>query len=348
MVDMKACPFGTHRVIEPEGVLPQPAWKINNSMNTTYDNEIMIDVTHLNIDSASFRQIKEEVGADEEKVAAKIVEIVSERGKMHNPVTGSGGMLVGTVAEISKKMSQKHQVKVGDHVATLVSLSLTPLKIERIRKVHLDREQVEVEGKAIVFESGVVVKLPNDMSRSLALSVLDVAGAPIQTARLVRPGDTVMILGAAGKSGVLCSYVAKKMTGNVGKVIGLIHHNDRREELEELGFCDTILQTDATDTVGVYRMVHDATDGELCDVTINVVNAANTEMSCILSTKEHGNVYFFSMASSFTKAALGAEGVGKDVNMIIGNGYATNHAAYALDIARENKKLLELFNKRYG
>jgi L-erythro-3,5-diaminohexanoate dehydrogenase len=71
-------------------------------------------------------------------------------------------------------------------------------------------------------------------------------------------------------------------------------------------------------------------------------------MSCILSTKEHGNVYFFSMASSFTKAALGAEGVGKDVNMIIGNGYATNHAAYALDIARENKKLLELFNKRYG
>ncbi|HOO32466.1 MAG TPA: L-erythro-3,5-diaminohexanoate dehydrogenase [Thermotogota bacterium] len=345
---MKVSPFGIHRVIEPEGVLPQPAWKVDNSMNTNYENEIMIDVTHLNIDSASFRQIKEEVGADEEKVAARILEIVNERGKMHNPVTGSGGMLVGVVAEISKEMTEKHGVKVGDHVATLVSLSLTPLKIDKIRKVHLDREQVEVEAKAIIFESGVLCKLPDDMSRPLALSILDVAGAPIQTARMVKPGDTVMILGAAGKSGMLCSYVAKKMAGSVGKVIGLIHHNDRRDELEAMGYCDLILQTDATDTVGVYNMVHDATDGKMCDVTINVVNAPNTEMSCVLATKDHGNVYFFSMATSFTKAALGAEGVGKDVNMIIGNGYATNHAAYALDVVRENKKLFELFQKRYG
>jgi len=95
-------------------------------------------------------------------------------------------------------------------------------------------------------------------------------------------------------------------------------------------------------------MVHDATDGELCDVTINVVNAANTEMSCVLSTKERGSVYFFSMATSFTKAALGAEGVGKDVNMIVGNGYARDHAEYALEAVRENSELFDLFKRRYG
>jgi len=345
---MKGSPFGTHRVIEPKGSLPQPALKLNNKIEDYYENEIIIDVTYLNIDSASFRQIKEEVGEDEEKVAERIRQIVDEKGKMQNPVTGSGGMLVGTVAEITKEMSEKHRVKVGDHVATLVSLSLTPLKIERIRKVHLKKEQVEIEGKAVLFESGVIAKLPDDMSRPLALSILDVAGAPIQTARLVNPGDTVMVLGAAGKSGILCSYIAKKMAGTVGKVIGLIHHNDKREELESLDICDTILQTDATDNTGVYRMVHDATDGELCDVTINVVNAANTEMSCVLSTKERGSVYFFSMATSFTKAALGAEGVGKDVNMIVGNGYARDHAEYALEAVRENSELFDLFKRRYG
>jgi len=345
---MKKCSFGTHRVLDPKGVLPQPAWKLDNSMDEDYDNEIIVDVTRLNIDSASFRQIKEEVGNDEEKVAQKIMSIVEDRGKMHNPVTGSGGMLVGTVARISHEMSEKHGLKVGDNIATLVSLSLTPLKIDKIRKVHLDREQVEVEAKAVIFESGVMAKLPEDLSQPLALSVLDVAGAPIQTARLVKPGDTVMVLGAAGKSGMLCSYIAKKIAGNIGKIIGLIHHNDRREELEEMGFCDIVLQTDATDAVGVYHMVHDATDGKLCDVVINVVNAQNTEMACILSTKDRGKVYFFSMATSFTKAALGAEGVGKDVDMIVGNGYAIDHAEFALDTLRENKKLLELFQKRYG
>ena len=56
-------PYGIHRVIEPRGVLPQPAWKIDNSMEI-FDNEILIDVAALNIDSASFTQIKKEAAGD--------------------------------------------------------------------------------------------------------------------------------------------------------------------------------------------------------------------------------------------------------------------------------------------
>jgi len=48
------------------------------------------------------------------------------------------------------------------------------------------------------------------------------------------------------------------------------------------------------------------------------------------------------MATSFTKAALGAEGVGKDVDMIIGNGYAKNHAEYTLNLLRESNKLRDI------
>ncbi|HBJ81906.1 MULTISPECIES: L-erythro-3,5-diaminohexanoate dehydrogenase [Pseudothermotoga] len=343
---MRGDPFGLHRVIEPKGKLPQPAWKIDNDTSKIYDNEILIDVIKLNIDAASFTQIKNEAGKDESKVAEKIMQIVKERGKMHNPITGSGGMLIGKIKKIGKDL--KIDANEGDKIATLVSLSLTPLNLKKITKVHLDKEQVDVEAEAILFETGVFAKLPEDMPESVALAILDVAGAPIQTARLVSPGDTVLVTGAAGKSGVLCCYVAKKYAGPTGKVIGLVHSEKSVAELENLKIVDRVMASDAQDAVGTYKKFMEMNGGELADVVINVVNVPDTEMASVMCCKERGKVYFFSMATSFTKAALGAEGIGKDVDMIIGNGYAKDHAKFALEIVRENKKLYELFLKRYG
>ncbi|MBS4026834.1 MAG: L-erythro-3,5-diaminohexanoate dehydrogenase, partial [Clostridia bacterium] len=125
----KGCPYGTHRVIEPKGVLPQPALKIDNDMEI-YDNEILIDVKTLNVDSASFTQIKEQAGGDIEEIKKIMLGIVAERGKHQNPVTGSGGMLIGVVEKIGDALEGKTELKVGDKIATLVSLSLTPLRID--------------------------------------------------------------------------------------------------------------------------------------------------------------------------------------------------------------------------
>ena len=71
-------------------------------------------------------------------------------------------------------------------------------------------------------------------------------------------------------------------------------------------------------------------------------------MISILATKDNGIVYFFSMATSFTKAALGAEGVGKDVNMIVGNGYTKGHAEITLQILRESEVLRKVFTELYA
>lgn len=343
----KGCKYGTHRVIEPKGVLPQPAWKIDNTMEI-YDNEILIDVHTLNIDSASFTQIEQETGGDEEKIAQKMLEIVSQRGKHHNPVTGSGGMLVGTVREIGKDLQGKIDLKVGDKIATLVSLSLTPLVINRIKEIRKEIDQVDIDGQAILFESGIYAKLPDDMPETLALAVLDVAGAPAQTAKLVKPGDTVFIIGAGGKSGMLCLHEAKKRAGVTGKVIGMGHSEASCKRILELGLADVMIQGSATDPVDVLKKVEEVTDGELADITINCVNIPNTEMASILATKDKGLVYFFSMATSFTAAALGAEGIGKDVTMIIGNGYTKGHAEISLNVLRENPKLREVFEKLYA
>lgn len=342
----KGCKYGTHRVITPAGVLPQPALKIDNTMEI-YDNEILIDVQALNVDSASFTQIEEEAGHDVEKIKAKILEIVGERGKMQNPVTGSGGMLIGKIAKIGAALEGKTDLKVGDKISTLVSLSLTPLKIEEIIDIKPDIDRVEIKGEAILFESGLYAKLPEDMEETLALAALDVAGAPAQVAKLVRPGQSVLLLGAAGKSGMLCCYEAVKRVGPTGNVIGLVRNEEEAARLRRLNLNMKIVIGDATKAIDVMNLALANNNGEEVDVSINIVNVQNTEMSTILPVKDDGIVYFFSMATAFTKAALGAEGVGKDVTMIVGNGYTKGHAEITLQELRENETLRAIFQELY-
>ncbi len=344
---VKGSKYGTHRVIQPKGTLPQPAMKISNDMEI-YDNEILIDVAYLNIDSASFTQLKEEAQGDLEKIKVKILEIVNQRGKMQNPVTGSGGMLIGTVEKIGIDLMDKIDLQVGNKIATLVSLSLTPLKIDKIKKIEPDIDRVEIEGKAILFESGVYAKLPEDLENTLALAALDVAGAPAQVKKLVKPGNTVLILGATGKSGLMCCYMAKKMVGNRGKVIGQVRNEKRAAFLKKTNICDDIIICNVLNPIEVLEKTLRVNRNQEVDISINCLSIANTEMSSILPVRQEGIVYFFSMATSFTKAALGAEGVGKDVTMIIGNGYTKNHAQITLDILRESNILQVIFKEKFS
>ncbi len=342
----KGCRYGTHRVIEPEGTLPQPALKLDNTMSI-YDNEILIDVKTLNIDSASYTQIRQACNDNPQKMKEMILSIVEERGKMQNPVTGSGGMLIGTVKEIGTNFPDK-KLKVGDKIATLVSLSLTPLKIYDIQKLDPHIDQIDVKAEAILFESGIYAILPDDLPEKLALAALDVAGAPAQVDRLVKEGDTVCIIGGGGKSGVLCCYQAMKNVGPYGKVIVIENSAENAQRIIDMKLAHHVIVADATKAMDVYNKVIAITGPRACDVVINNVNVPNTEITSILLVKGQGIIYFFSMATSFTKAALGAEGVGKDINLIVGNGYAKGHANLTLNILRESPEIRSLFEKIYA
>lgn len=345
-MELKGNKYGTHRVIEPKGVLTQAAWKIDNDMTKHYSNEIICDVISLNIDSASFTQIEEACGGDEQKIGEMIMGIVAERGKQQNPVTGSGGMFIGKVAYIGEDLKDR-DLKVGDKIASLVSLTLTPLKIEKILAIHKDIDRVDIIGQAVLFESGIYAKLPDDMSEPLALAALDVAGAPAQARKLPKEGDSVLILGANGKSGVLCGYEAMKKVGPKGNVVGVVRNPAQVPALMELGVYNKVIVASATEPIAVLDAALAANDGKEYDISICCVNIESCEMSAILPVRDDGIVYFFSMATSFTKAALGAEGIGKDVTMIIGNGYTKDHAEITLNVLRENEKLRKLFDEKY-
>ncbi|MEO6574071.1 MAG: L-erythro-3,5-diaminohexanoate dehydrogenase, partial [Polyangiaceae bacterium] len=299
-------------------------------------------VETLNVDAASFRQM-EEAGGD---VAERVLQTVTARGKQHNPVTGSGGMLLGRVLQLAPGRTTE-ELAVGDRVASLVSLSLTPLRIDRVRAVRAVSAQLDVDGEAVLFASGAYAKLPTDMPERLALAVLDVAGAAPQVARLVRPASSVLVLGGGGKSGVLCVAEARRQGGPRARIIAVESHPPFAEDLRALGLCDEVLTLDARDPVRVRREVLAANEGSEVDVSFSCVNVPDAEMSAILATRDRGTVYLFAMSTSFTKAALGAEGVGKDVDLMIGNGYATGHAAHSLAMMREFPNLRALFETRY-
>lgn len=346
--DRELHPLGTHRVVEPAGSMPQTAWKIDNTP-VALDNEILCEVETLNIDSASFKQIHDACGGDASAIGRHIAENVRERGKQHNPVTGSGGMFIGRVLEIGSGLRSRIALDPGDRIASLVSLTLTPLYIERIENVDAATGRVWIRGKAVLFESGLWAKLPDDIDEGVALAVLDVAGAPAQVRRMTKPGMCVVVIGADGKSGILSCAQAKQLAGPHGRVIGVAPsaQSEGAKLLRDAALVDAFVEVDARDALATAKAVAEHLPLH-ADLVVNCVNVPGTELSSILCTRDEGIVYFFSMSTSFTAAALGAEGVGKDVTMIVGNGYAKGHAETALQTLRDHPHVHTYFKQKYA
>ena len=337
-------PLGLHRVLDPPGVLPQAAWRLDTAA-ALWPDEVRVRVKRLNLDAASFRQLREAHVQDAAAMRSAVLDIVAARGKMQNPVTGSGGMLTGVVEEAGP--DSPLGLAVGDTIATLVSLSLTPLAItDGLATWDGKSEQVPCDGYAILFGRSVATRLPDDLSAELALAVLDVCGAPALTHRVVAaaPGGApaVAIIGAAGKSGSLSAAAARQ--AGAGRVIGVVPHQGEADMLTEAGLADAVVIADARDPVGLSGAV--AAAGGPADVTVVCVDVPGCEGGAILSTAQGGTVIFFSMATSFTAAALGAEGVGADVTMLVGNGYVPGHAQLALDVVRAEPGVRTIFERR--
>jgi len=332
-------PYGLHRVVEPAGVLPQQAWRLSTEPGS-WPDEVLVDVERLNLDAASYRQLREEHGSPD-AVRRAVAGIIEERGKMHNPVTGSGGMLLGTVREVGPESPLG--LKSGDRIATLVSLTLTPLRIEDgLADWSGEGEQVPCRGTAVLFGRSIAAVLPPDLPDELSLSVLDVCGAPALTDRVVREAgsrSSVLVLGGGGKSGSLSLAAARR--AGAGRLVALVPTEAEADAVRVAGLADEIVVADARNPVAVAEAV-----GEQVDVTIVCVDVPGCEHGAVLATSDGGTIVFFSMATSFSAAALGAEGLAADVRMLIGNGFVPGHAAFALELFRETPGVRELFERR--
>jgi L-erythro-3,5-diaminohexanoate dehydrogenase len=252
-------------------------------------------------------------------------------------------MLVGTVEAVGP--DSPLGLTVGDRVATLVSLTLTPLVIEDDLAGWDGRsEQVPCGGYAVLFGRSIAAVLPDDLPPELSLSVMDVCGAPALTARVVEGYDrpVVAVVGGAGKSGSLSLAAARR--AGARRTIGVVPHDAEAALLREADIADEVVVSDARDPIALRDAVVAA--GGPADVTVVCVDVPGCEGGAILATADRGTVVFFSMATSFSAAALGAEGLAADVTMLVGNGYAPGHAAYALELLRETPGVRALFERR--
>ena len=331
--------WGCHRVLEPKGVLPQTAQKLDATL-PPFDNEIVVNVEALQIDSASFRQLQ---SMGRSRIGENILKIVQVRGKMENPVTGSGGVFLGSVDSIGNNHPARDRFRIGDKVVSLVSLSLTPLHLERVISVDEKKERVTVSGHAILFASGLLEKRPADIPEGIFLAALDVCGAPAQLARLIHACNTVLIIGL-GKAG---RAMAVQSAESGAKVFGV----DASEEA--VSWCaknvdGKFARIEAGDPVSLTHWVRDVTEGRLVDLSVQATNADGLEMSAILPVKNGGTALFFGMATSFQRATLGAEGVGKDVTLLMGNGYVPGHASLMLGLLKRHRPLWNWFEEKFG
>jgi L-erythro-3,5-diaminohexanoate dehydrogenase len=325
--------LGADRVVAPAGSLPQPAERLD-AAPPLRPAEFEVAVERLCLDATSFRNIRAHGDADPARMAARVVEIVAARGKMHNPETGSGGVLLGTVAAVGDAFADPPAV--GTRIVTLASLTMTPLHLEAVTHVDPDSAQVEVRGTAYVCDSAPWGVVPDDLPADLALEVYDVYGAASHTRRLAPAHGTVAVLGA-GHAGKLALAAAREaMEG--GTLIAVDRDADAVGRMRDLGLCDVAVTADLRDPLAAVAAARDA-GAPPADLTVVVVSATGCETGAILLTREGGTILFFSMATSFTTAALSADGMGHDVRMLIGSGYTPDVGAYALDLVRRSPAL---------
>jgi L-erythro-3,5-diaminohexanoate dehydrogenase len=339
--------LGLHRVLAPAGALPQAAQRLDNTL-PPYAGEAWLQVERLNVDAASFEQMHAVQKRGGPSVAAQVTRTVEGRGKLHNPVTGSGGMLLGRVRALGPEYAGPLQgLEPGTPVATLVSLTLTPLRLDEIVEVRPQTHQIGVIGHACLPSSAPAAALPHDLPFVLALAVLDVCGAPVLCERLAKrlpERATVLVLGA-GKAGVLALAAMRRARPDLW-----LAAVDRCEaplvEVAAAGLCDATMALDAADPLAVRTLARVWTGGHGFHAAVNMASLPGTEMATVLATRQRGTCLYFGMATSFQNVALGAEGVGADVELLIGNGYADGHAEIALDLVRTSPTTRAILERR--
>lgn len=331
-----ASSLGVDRVIEPPGALLQGATRIEGGPPCG-SHEMEVNVESLCLDSTSFRQLVESAGEDSRGVAEMIADIVADKGKMHNPVTGSGGVLVGTVTDYGLEFSEPPAI--NDCIVTLASLTVTPLTLESVGPIDMTSPQIPVKGTAFISNSAPWAHLPKSIDLTTALSVLDVCGAASQTRTLARSGDTVVIFGA-GHAGKIAMAAAREAVGPTGSIVTFDGSDDACRAVENLELSDHVICADLTDAVSMSRSLEVTRKGR-ADLTIVVVNSPGCEATAILATKDSGNILFFSMATSFAAAALASEGMSSGARMLIGSGYSPDRGEYAISLLDRYPALLE-------
>ena len=329
--------YGLKRVAEPQYVLPTSAWKLDNSRNI-YPNELRISVRRIHLEGTSFKQICTESNYNEEKIKQKIIDIIIRRGKLHNPVTDTGGLAFGTVEEIGEEFYNPQNLKVGDTIICNASLASVPIQIENILAIDHVFNQIDASGYAILHDHVPIIKIEEDMPVNLLLYTLDESGTLYRLSQLAEGQSKFLIVGNNMITNLIFGYVIRRQVGAKGEIVCLL---DKKTGMQVMG--DGIDQLIAhvfneVHFLNILKPIHAVERLKLnqqFDLSVNCAEIPGAETINILATKAGGTVLFANLINNLKISLYITESISKPLNVENAEGYLEDEETFDIALVRE-------------
>jgi len=337
----------TNRITGLES-MPVYAWKLDNTLPTS-DSEILIKLEKLHIESENFNQLYFETMGDEKKIKENLMSIVSQRGKVHNPFTGTGGLLCGVVESIGKNCKEKGDIKVGDEVVVLVSLTMLPLYLKTIKSIDFAYGIMSVEGYAICYDGCPMVKKPRDINWDVMLCAFDESASIFEVTKLAQDKNDLLVIGSSSISTILYGLALKDIKKPDGKLVALIYGDKitdsfqkfakKRDEVCKLVF-DEVYKMETSDLQSIVPLI--TKKGErLFDLVVNCSEQNGAEAVSVLSTKEKGDIFFSNLTNNYTYAIFIQESINREMNIRCSSGFVKEYQDFMIDFLQKHKDMLK-------
>lgn len=335
--------YGIKRVLEPQHVLPTSAWRLDNSRNI-YSDELRVSIKRIHLEGTGFKQICTEVNDDEKKIKQQIIDIVIRRGKLHNPVTDTGGLVMGVIEEIGEKYNNPTGLKIGDKIICNVSVASVPMYIEDITSVNKAFNQVEATGYAIIHDMIPIVKMPEELPLDLMMFTLDQSGTLFRLHQLIGNSKKFLVVGNSMLTNLLYGYVIRREIGAEAEIVCLF---DKRTSMRMAGkSIDELIEKVFNEVhfINILRPMEcmKQLDAEsLFDLSINCSEIPGAETINILATKPEGTVLFANLINNLNIALYITESMSKPLYVRCAEGYLNGYDNFDMEIVRELAPYLE-------
>lgn len=350
--DIMGKDFGAGRVLEPKGVVPATAWKLDNSMEIS-ETEALIRLEKINVEWDSFQQICSSCGFNENRIRAKIMDIIEKRGKLHNPFTGTGGCLLGTVEKIGKEHHDP-DLKEGDRVYCLASLCGVPVKIDEIKRIDFNYGQLDVDGYGVIFQASPIFHAETGVRDSYTISAVNEAGC-LFTARNMaeeRNASKVVVIGRNACTSVLYASAVKKAAPSA-RVIAIMDENLKGDLTTEViakavaPAIDDVIMTDLSDPTESYSRLKADESCSGADFVIVAEDIYGAETLAVFLAKSSGCIYFTTVDNHYIIAQTVAESMGKSVFMYLFDQYIADYPLFTMDVVRSTSEVLDRLDDMY-
>lgn len=335
--------YGMKRVIEPKHVLSTSAWKVDNNREI-HPNEMRVSIKKLHLESTSFKQICIESNNNLDKIKDRIIDIVIKRGKLHNPVTDTGGLLFGVVEKIGEEYDNQYGLAVGDEIICNASLAAIPLYISRITKLDMAYNQADAEGYAILFNEFPIVKKPEGVPINLLLFAFDESGTMYTVSSCAKDKKNFLIVGSNLLTNALYGYAIRNVAGPDVRIVCLL---DSKSDVMVKGKSIELLLNNVFTEIYYVNIlkpmecIESLQMDSMFDLSVNCADIPGAETINILATKSGGTVCFANLINNYNIALYLTEAISRQLDIRCAVGYLKEYDEFDIKIVQGLAPFLE-------